>query len=484
MRIAPSSWVASALVLSALSACESAAAPTTDGGDAGAPLLDGASGTDAGPGDPSFVARCDYTNTFAMRPECREYRGPGWQLEQATADCTRVFFGRAGTLTVGERCSFPDQVGVCTVGTLGTVGGMGYTITSSGGPSACGPAQSACETFARGTFTPAPICVGCELTGSETTGGFTPMTVDCRDPRPGEPAGTGPGGQVCTPTIISGSTEPGRQYADYASCDVVRTQRPYYMRRSTAPMAGADDPRLADTTYMGEVDWLRTQAEASACACCHTASRTPAGAGIWDTEAGPLWVDTVSDAALAMLAGFTDSAAFGYLPAAQNNGFDRSTTGLPTTDVPRLQAFATRELARRGLTVDQARGLPPFAPFFRDLIDYRPSACPDGVGVDASGALHWTGGTARYISVLRADAPSPGVPPNWDLPEGTLWAIAVPPTSLPMGCGTQYGALPPNAYQRVPATGAAPALVSGETYYLYVQRDVAQPITRCTFTAP
>ena len=69
-------------------------------------------------------------------------------------------------------------------------------------------------------------------------------------------------------------------------------------------------------------------------------------------------------------------------------------------------------------------------------------------------------------------AQSPGVPPNWDLPDGTLWAIAVPPTSLPMGCGTAYGALPTTAFQRVPATGAPPALVSGETYYLYVQRDV------------
>ena len=32
-------------------------------------------------------------------------------------------------------------------------------------------------------------------------------------------------------------------------------------------------------------------------------------------------------------AGFTPSGSFGFLPVEENNGFDRSTTGLPTTDV-------------------------------------------------------------------------------------------------------------------------------------------------------
>lgn len=453
-----------------------------DARDAGPTASDGAA-PDAGPADPSFVARCDYENSFARRPECREYRGPGWRLEAAAADCERVFLNRPGTLTVGQRCSFPDQVGVCTVGTLGSAGGSGYAIVSSGGPAACGPAQSACETFARGTFSPSAICIGCEPTGMESTDAFIPMSVDCRPPLPGEPASVGEGGRVCTPTIISGSTEPGRSYADYASCDVVRTQRPYYPRPTRVTTDPAD-PRLGDAGYMGELRWLRTQAEASACTCCHSASRTPSGASLWDTEAGPLWIDTVSDEALAMLAGLTDSTTFGFLPAAENNGFDRSTTGLPTTDVSRLQAFLTGELARRGVTPDEARTLPAFAPFFRDLIDYRPGPCPDGVGLDEAGTIRWTGGPARYVSVLRADAQSPGVPPNWDLPEGTLWAIAVPPTSTPIGCGMRYAELPPSAYQRVPSSGPPPALASGQTYYLYVQRDVALPITRCTFVAP
>jgi hypothetical protein len=48
----------------------------------------------------------------------------------------------------------------------------------------------------------------------------------------------------------------------------------------------------------------------------------------------------------------------------------------------------------------------------------------------------------------------------------------------------RYGELPAGSIQRIPASGAAPALVSGRTYYLYVERDVIQPITRCTFVAP
>src|SRR5262245_45690077 len=55
-------------------------------------------------------------------------------------------------------------------------------------------------------------------------GVFIPPFVDCREPLDGEP-GMGPDGQVCTNVAISGSTEPGRYFPDYASCDVVLTQR-------------------------------------------------------------------------------------------------------------------------------------------------------------------------------------------------------------------------------------------------------------------
>ena len=35
------------------------------------------------------------------------------------------------------------------------------------------------------------------------------------------------GDSVCTYTAISACTEPGRDFADYGRCDIVRTQRPY-----------------------------------------------------------------------------------------------------------------------------------------------------------------------------------------------------------------------------------------------------------------
>jgi len=457
----------------ALFGCDEASAPATDGGGGGA---------DAGaPADPDFVASCVYENSFSMSPECVEYRGAGWNEAAVTDDCRRVFLNTSGELRLGEACAFDDEIGRCTVGDLDA---DGYVIVSAGEPSACGAAQTGCETFAGGTFSAAASCDSCAATGDEGPGAVVPTAPDCRDPLPGEPAGAGPDGQVCTWSVISASTEPGRRYIDYADCDVVRSQRPYYADPSEGT-DDPDDPRLDDAEYMAELDWVRTQAESSACACCHSDSGTPSGPAAWSFEAGPLWIDTVSDEALAMIAGYTDSAAFGFFEAEANNGFDRSTTGLPTTDVPRLQAFAERELTRRGLTVAQAEVLPPFAPFFRDLVEYEPEACDEGIGVDADGNVRWTGGGARYVWVMEADARSPGAPPNWDLPEGTLWAIRAEPDADAIGCGFAYGDAGAGVVQRVPADGAAPpALTSGARYYLAVMRDIAQPITRCLFTAP
>lgn len=451
-----------------LAACDGEAPANPDGG-----------GLDGG-GDPSFVASCVYENTFAMSPECREYRGPGWDEASVTRDCQRVFLNSAGELTLGEACAFDDEIGRCTVGDLGA---DGYLIVSAGDPSSCGAAQTGCETFAGGTFEGAPSCDGCAATGDEGPGAIVPETPDCRDPLPGEPPGLSDG-QVCTPTMISGSTEPGRRYDQYADCDVVRTQRPYYAM-PTPIEEDPSDPRLADDGYMAEVDWLREQAEASACTCCHSTSSTPSGAAAWDTEAGRLWIDTLSDEAVAMFAGFTDSAAFGYFPVEVSNGFDRSETGLPTTDVPRLRAFAERELTRRGLTLSEARELAPFAPQFRELVEYEPEPCEDGIGLDADGLVRWSGGGARYVSILEEGSTSPGVPPNWDLPDGTIWAIRAEFDGPAMSCGMSYGEAPSGTVQRIPSDGsAAPALESGRTYYLAVMRDIAQPITRCTFTAP
>ena len=113
------------------------------------------------------------------------------------------------------------------------------------------------------------------------------------------------------------------------------------------------------------------------------------------------------------------------------------------------------------------------------------TACENGEGAGADGTLTWRGGKARYVYVLEAEATSPTVPPNLDLPEGTLWRIDVPETGTPVESGTvRYGTVPAGLSQRFPASGPPAALTSGKTYYLYVLADIIQPLTRCTFTAP
>ena len=48
-------------------------------------------------------------------------------------------------------------------------------------------------------------------------------TVRCSEPLAGD-VGDGPDGQVCTNVAISGCTEPGKRFAEYGDCDVVRTR--------------------------------------------------------------------------------------------------------------------------------------------------------------------------------------------------------------------------------------------------------------------
>ena len=43
------------------------------------------------------------------------------------------------------------------------------------------------------------------------------------------------------------------------------------------------------------------------------------------------------------------------------------------------------------------------------------------------------------VWVLEADAQAPGVPPNFDLPEGTIWALRSDAEAAPMSCGMGYG---------------------------------------------
>lgn len=185
-----------------------------------------------------------------------------------------------------------------------------------------------------------------------------------------------------------------------------------------------------------------------------------------------------------MLAGWVDSTAFGAFDPEDNNGFDRSVTGVPTTDVPRMAAFLEAELARRGRTRADFAETPPFGGVLYDQLFYEPGPCEDGVGIDADGTVTWTGGPARYLYVLEADASSPGVPPNLDLPDGTLWRLDVAHTAQPLPSGVRYGDAPAGSRVAWPPSGVAPALEPGRPYYLVALLDVYLPATRCVFVAP
>ena len=304
----------------------------------------------------------------------------------------------------------------------------------------------------------------------------------CQDPLEGEPAGAGPDGQVCTHVSISGATEPGRHYEDYADCDVVLTQRPFWPREPDQ-LSSPGDPRLQDDTFMQELQWVTEQVEASACVCCHDSELIGGTAGAWDISLGPIWTDTIADSGVAMLAGLADSTAFGAFPPEDNNGFSRDVTGMPTTDRDRMRDFFVSELARRGLTEEEGAQVVPFGgPLYTALVQ-DPGECDPGVGVGMDGTVRWSGSTARYVYVMEEDADNPGVFPNLDLPDGTLWRLDVFADSpaLDGGSGVLYGTTPPGTYQRFPDIDLAPQLEVGTTYRVVTLLDVGFTTTNCKF---
>mgnify|MGYP001011445214 CR=1 FL=1 len=310
-------------------------------------------------------------------------------------------------------------------------------------------------------------------------GVFVQPVLECRPPLPGEPASAS-GDEICTWSAISACTEEGRRFADYASCEDVITQRPAFGTPARAPDVEGD-PRLDDPVYMEELAWVTEQVEACACTCCHSERDAPRGATGWYIEAGPLWIDTVPDAGLAMLAGLVDSEAFGAYPPEQNFGFDRATTGLPTTDIPRMQTFLIEEYLRRGRTEEEAAEFPPFGGPLVTQAAFEPQPCTRSGGI-VDGEIRWTGGQARYIYVLRAGSDNPGVPPNRDLPDGTIWRLDMPSSERGLTSGVRYGDVPANAVQRWPVDGPPPALTPGEQVYVYVLADVGLPVLRCLAT--
>ena len=422
------------------------------------------------------LGHCTYKNKFSKSDECREYKGSGWTEASVGADCT----DQGGAISAGA-CARAEILGTCA---LGADKEKTVTVVFPGDDATkCNGDKLGCESFGGGTFSPEGPCKGDTPVDPNATV-FHPPKLICKDPIAGEPPGLSEGGKVCTWEMISGCTEPDRKFIEYASCEPVYTQRPYYP--VPAPAAPTTpDARLNDPVYKGELDWVKAQVQAAACVCCHQTSITPMGASIWDIEAKGNWMDSFTPHGLAFAGGFIPSWPLGAYPKSENNGFSRDVTGLPTTDTARMQAFFKAELEHRGLSVDQYKNSDPTPAFFYDQSTYQPKACEAGSGISAGGTITWSGGPARYLYVLSADADNPGVPPNLDVPAGTVWKVDVSPDAAPVKTGTvSFGKVPTAATQAFPKGNSAPAVTSGKTYYLYVLADVGAPITRCLFTAP
>ena len=429
--------------------------------------------------------KCALTNPFSQEPECKQYIGQQWTEAAVIDDCASGQYNQPGSLSRGQ-CDLTPVLGTCTIGDETQ---EGYVLHLGGNnPDFCSTTARSCTSFLDGEFTSSELCED-QYTPTEPVTSepfiFEWPTQTCQPPLEGEPAGQGENGEVCTWNLISGCTEEGRSYYDYGSCETVRTNRPYYPLPGK-PVAGDDDPRLADENYVRESNWVKSQVEACACICCHT-DQAPEGPSKWAADAGILWTDTMSDTAISLFAGYVDSSALGAFNPDDNNGFNRIESALPTTDVERMLAFFEAEFQRRAIDENFARSIRPIGGPLVEQMTHQPEACPEGIGIASDGTITWDDTkTARYVYVLETTAKSPGIPPNFDMPEGTIWRIDVPFNGTPLESGSViYGDAPEGTTQRMPENDGQPSVLeSGASYYLYVLEDVALPVARCFFTQP
>lgn len=294
---------------------------------------------------------------------------------------------------------------------------------------------------------------------------------------------------VCAQNSIAGATHEGYRFSDIGSCEVVRTQRPF-VKRETPLQVNSQDERLLDPVFKREYEWVTSQVRSTGCACCHDSTSVASGDyAVWDIASKGVWTDQLTTRALGLLTNRLDATTLGAYDAQENFGFDRKRTAVPTTDPARMGAFFEREIKTRGIKDADFIGLKPLGGPLLGMINKKPEACSSGVGVNENHEIRWEGPPARYIYIMEAQAKAPIVPPNLDLPEGTLWRLDViaklDQVGAPLASGLKYGTVPPHTVQRIPLNNETPpALVSGQTYRLHVLPDVPLASTSCLFIFP
>jgi len=93
-----------------------------------------------------------------------------------------------------------------------------------------------------------------------------------------------------------------------------------------------------------------------------------------------------------------------------------------------------------------------------------------------------TAGESPYAPyVLARGSKNPGVPPNLDLPQGTLWRLDVLASAPPIASGLAFATTPEASFQTHPPASPAEPLEAGQTYQLVVLRDVGLPLANCLF---
>lgn len=420
----------------------------------------------------TVFGHCIYENRFSKLEECREFRGDGWTTQDAQASCDEY------EVTVEEgACPYTSTQGAC-VTSSDPLKAIQLVIPGDGDATKCPDNERGCELFGGGTWVEGDICGGASIDVDDLYNAdnfYIPETQTCVE-------ADGGAATVCTWNQMSGCTEEGRKFEEFASCETVITQRPY----SPVPPDTAnslDDPRLADPEYAAELSWVKTQLDSCACVCCHKGSITPEGAAIWDTEAEGNFVNTFSDWGIGFSARAFDSSLLGSYDAADNNGFSRFVSGMPSTDEPRMKRFFEGELEHRGLTVADFADETPAPSVFYSQDIFVPEDCKEGEGVDDDGVIHWKGGRARYLYILEDGSKNPGVPPNLDKPEGTIWRVDTVPPAVPMKTGeVTFGDVPAGHEQEVPSNDEAPAELAAGRYVIFALADIGVPVTRCVFT--
>ncbi len=418
------------------------------------------------------LASCTYVNQFSNAEECREYLGEGWTMDDAELDCT----GQEDSAFAPGGCTYEENAGACVFDAGTTT--VFQVVFPASGELDCGTSEVGCEVFGGGQFLANGACDGTPDRDLQQGLIYVNPEKLCVEPE-GDYVGNGPAGTVCAYNQIGGCTEEGQRFADVGRCDDVRSQRGYYPTPEDSFETPSDSPLLTDPEYLAELAWVTEQVEACGCVCCHTQSETPEGGSNWVIDSDKaIWTDGFYSTGLAISAGWIDSSLLGAYDPSENNGFGRTISGIPSTDQERMKAFFEGELTRRGYTPEDFAEVDPIPfPFYLQQI-YEPEPCGNGEGIARDGTVTWLGGDARYIYLLEEGSEPPLSPPNLDEPEGTLWLLEVYWDEDPMSSGITYPEGPARAEQRY----AGPELTEGETYYLYVQADVAAPITRCTFT--